>query len=120
MKSVFSDYIRGFNTSKWYRIYKKAQVSGGLMKVLLTARYMKMASNNGGYIGRETIIKGEPILPHGFHGIHISRQAIIGTDVTIYQNVTIGAGKNGAPTIGNKVVIGANAVIIGGGKSLIM
>ncbi len=116
MKSFFSDYIRGFNTKKWYHLYTMAGKNRGFIKTLLTALYMKMASNNGGYIGRETIIKGEPILPHGFHGIHISRGATIGTGVTIYQNVTIGAGKDGAPIIGNNVYIGAGAIIVGGGK----
>ena len=111
-----SNYIRGFNTSKWYRIFLKAKNSKGFKRDIYTAIYMRMASKNGGYVGRETIILGEPILPHGFHGIHISREAVIGNAVTIYQNVTIGAGRNGAPTIGDNVIIGANAVIVGGGK----
>ncbi len=52
MKSVFTDYIRGFNNSKWCRVYKKTQTISGLMKTLLSVWYMKMAANNGGYIGR--------------------------------------------------------------------
>lgn len=75
---------------------------------------MRIASNNGGYVGRSTIMKSMPILPHGFHGIHISREAKIGNNCTIYQGVTIGSSKNGAPKIGDNVFIGANAVLIGG------
>ena len=75
---------------------------------------MRYASNNGGYVGRETIIEGKPELPHGFHGIHISRESHIGRNVTLYQNVTIGAGNGGAAVIEDGVMIGANAVLIGG------
>jgi serine acetyltransferase len=74
---------------------------------------MRAASKNGGYVGRETHIESMPNLPHGFHGIHISRLAWIGNDVTIYQNVTIGAEHGGGPHIEDGVMIGANAVIIG-------
>ena len=71
------------------------------------------------FIGNNTKFKSPPVLPHGFHGIHISTGAKIGKDVIIFQNVTIGSNtlknsKNyGAPTIGNNVFIGAGAAIIG-------
>lgn len=60
------------------------------------------------------------IAPHGFWGIFISRQAIIGTGCTIFQQVTIGYNNikdsktYGAPVIGQNCVIGAGAKIIGG------
>ena len=38
----------------------------------------------------------------------------IGQNCTILQNVTIGIGKGGVPTIGNNVNIGAGAIILGG------
>ena len=53
--------------------------------------YMRMASKQGGYIGRETVFKGKPHFPHELHGVHISRGVTIGTNAIIYQNVTIGA-----------------------------
>jgi len=51
---------------------------------------------------------------HGF-GIVVHPQSIIGDNVTIHQNVTIGSSRNGGvpPIIGNNVIIGANALIIG-------
>lgn len=52
-------------------------------------------------------------LPHGFNGIHIARDAVIGRGCTIFQNVTIGNAKGYAPRLGDNVVIGANAVLIG-------
>lgn len=51
---------------------------------------------------------------HGF-GIVIHPQSVIGDNVTIHQNVTIGSSHNGGkpPIIGNNVIIGASALIIG-------
>ena len=62
---------------------------------------------------------GIPILPHGLHGVFISKGAVIGKNVTIFHQVTIGSIDTeskfpGAPTIGNDVLIGAGAKILGG------
>lgn len=71
------------------------------------------------YIGSHAKFAAPPILPHGFHGIHISTGANIGKNVTIFQNVTIGSNtlcdskRKGAPTIGDNVLVGAGAAIIG-------
>lgn len=54
---------------------------------------MWITSKNGGYVGRTTIIESLPDMPHGFHGVHISRDAHIGKQCVIYQNVTIGGVK---------------------------
>ena len=53
-------------------------------------------------------------LPHGLHGIYISRYARIGADCCIYQNVTIGEVDRAAPQIGDHCLIGAGAVLVGG------
>jgi serine acetyltransferase len=50
---------------------------------------------------------------HG-QGAVVSWKAKIGTDVTIMQGVTIGERGHLAPTIGDRVFVGANATIIGG------
>lgn len=55
-------------------------------------------------------------------GIFISGAAKIGSNCTIYQHITIGSNTNqkskhsGAPIIGDNVLIGASATIIGGVK----
>lgn len=110
----FSNIARDFNDDKWWKCYTKAHsAKSRFMNFYYTFRYMKMASKCGGYIGRETIIKGKPSLPHGFHGVHISRRAVIGKDATILQNVTIGNKDAEGATIGNGCFIGANSVVIG-------
>lgn len=61
--------------------------------------------------------EGIPILPHGLRGIFISDKAIIGKNVTIYQQTCIGvqgAGKHEAPTIKDGCIIGTGAKILGG------
>lgn len=67
----------------------------------------------GTHIGFGASFKDIPNFPHGLYGIVISHNAIIGKNVTIYHQVTIGEGKNGAPQIGDNVIIGAGAIVIG-------
>lgn len=56
-----------------------------------------------------------PHLKHRLNGIIVSHYAHIGKDAWIAQQVTIGQAiyENIAPTLGNNVVIGAGAKIIG-------
>ncbi|MCD8764823.1 serine acetyltransferase [Staphylococcus hominis] len=52
---------------------------------------------------------------HSGLGCVIHERAIIGDDCKILQNVTIGGrSKHGTPVIGNNVLIGAGATILGG------
>lgn len=43
-----------------------------------------------------------------FHGVHISREAVIGKNVTIFQNVTITNA-----VVGDSCFIGAGAILVG-------
>lgn len=75
---------------------------------------------NAGSISIDAQIEIPLILPHGVNGIFITQSAVIGRNVVIFQQVTIGANtirgskSYGAPVIGNDVYIGAGAKIIGG------
>lgn len=99
----------------YWNLAKEAKRKSGFLEKL--RRYY--LDSRGCFIGKGTFFASNPILPHGFHGIHISSGAKIGHAVVIFQNVTIGSNtlkdsKNiGAPTIGNNVYIGAGAAIIG-------
>ena len=70
----------------------------------------------GTHIGFGAEFQTPPVLPHGLNGIIVSHNAIIGKNATIFQQVTIGEGNDGAPIIGNNCYIGAGAKIIGGIK----
>lgn len=64
----------------------------------------------GATIGRRLVID------HGM-GVVIGETAIIGDDVLMYHGVTLGGMVNDTvkrhPTIGNNVVLGANAIVLG-------
>ena len=99
--------------SFWRLFYRREKA-----KALLTRRFLAFLVNvsarrHGGYIGNGAKIAGVPTMPHGLHGVYISRYACIGADCCIYQNVTIGEVDRKAPRIGNRCLIGANACVIG-------
>jgi len=58
---------------------------------------------------------GKGIRIHHFGGIIIHSDVVIGEGCTIYQGVTIGdlGGRGGVPHIGNHVLIGAGAKVLG-------
>lgn len=87
-------------------------------------RLRLFARIHSNYIRRETGIEIHPgarigrrfFIDHGM-GVVIGETAIIGDDVMIYHDVTLGARANVKgkrhPTIGNGVVIGAGARVLG-------
>ena len=105
--------IEGIYGGVWK--YRETVKNDGLKAKLYSHYLLKYSC----FIGLGAQFKDIPILPHGFNGIHISNKAIIGRGVTIFQQVTIGSNslidhpRNGSPTIGNNVYIGAGAKIIG-------
>lgn len=97
----------------WKFFWLRERVKNRWGKLALTLCLNRMAHKRGGYIGCTARIDGKPILPHGLHGIYISRYAHIGKECRIYQNVTVGEVNHQAPTIGDRCLIGANACLIG-------
>lgn len=111
------EYSRGNSLSTFWCLYQlQKKISGGFLHDILTFLLSRSAHRHGGYIGPDAVIEGELSLPHGLHGIFISRYARIGSGCWIYQNVTIGEVNRKAPVIGENCLIGAGAVIIGGIK----
>lgn len=93
---------------------KKVKLTG--IRCMMYYHYLE---NNCAYIGPDSKFEGDPMCPHGLHGIHVSNGAVIGEGCTIMQQVTIGSNTAkgskmyGSPTIGKNVFIGAGAKIIG-------
>ena len=83
-------------------------------------RYKKLNEKFNAFIPLSTQIEGQPLLPHGIKGVHISKNAVIGKGCTIFHHCTIGSNTfgdskhTGSPIIGDNVFIGAGAIIIGG------
>ena len=109
------DYSRGDNLHYFWCLYRLQKKAGreGIVRDILTFLLSRCAYRHGGYIGSDTVIKNNLSLPHGLHGVFISRYAQIGENCCIYQNVTIGEVNKKAPVIGNNCLVGAGAVIIG-------
>ena len=108
------DYSRGDNLGHFWKLYRRQKkAKNGILRDILTFRMSRCAHKHGGYIGSEAEFLGVPKLPHGLHGIFVSRYATIGENCWIYQNVTIGEVNRKAPIIGDNCLIGAGAVIIG-------
>ena len=109
------DYSRGNNLRIFWWLYRqqKKGKQEGLLHDIFTFLLSRNAHRHGGYIGPDAVIEGKLSLPHGLHGIFISRYAKIGEGCCIYQNVTIGEVNRKAPVIGDGCFIGAGAVLIG-------
>ena len=114
IRSGIIDYSRGNDLTFFFCLYRKQQKSRGMVRDILTFFMSRSAHRHGGYIGPDAVIRGKPSLPHGLHGVFISRYAQVGVNCRIYQNVTIGEVDRKAPVIGDDCLIGAGAVILGG------
>ena len=76
------DYSRGNNLHCFWLLYRLQKKTGeGFMHDVLTFMMSRCAHRHGGYIGPDTVIKGNLTLPHGLHGIFISRYAEIGENI---------------------------------------
>lgn len=111
------EFSKGDSLALFWKLFRlRAGTRQPLLRQVLTFLLNRMAHRHGGYIGNGAVFRGIPILPHGLHGVFISRYAKIGAGCWIYQNVTIGEVDRAAPEIGDGCLIGAGAVIASGVK----
>ena len=114
-REKWTDRSRGNDLAGFWRLYRWQRRCGRrVLRDVLTYFMSRSAHRHGGYVGPGAVFEGVPSLPHGLHGIFISRYAVIGKGCRIYQNVTIGEVDGRAPVIGTGCLIGAGAVLIGG------
>lgn len=115
IKQRLIDFSRGDGLCRFWRLYFwRERTKSGLLRSILTFLCARSANAHGGYVGAGAHFADIPSLPHGLHGIFISRAACIGRGCRIYQNVTLGEVNGSAPQIGDDVLIGAGAVLVGG------
>ncbi len=107
--------IFGLNADeKFFKMYFKSFKVGKLRRAVLLLKLKRLQEKKNPYIGRSVdTFQEKPFFPHGLHCIHIAAGCRIGKNVTIFQNVTIGQSKEKYPMIGDNVIIGAGANIIG-------
>lgn len=114
-RQALADHSRGDGLRLYWKLFRRREKTPfALERKLLTYLCSRLACRHGGYIGAGAVIEGIPTLPHGLHGVYISRRARIGAGCKIYQNVTIGEAGGAAPRIGEGCLIGAGAVLVGG------
>lgn len=114
MRAAIIDFAKGDSLWLYWKLFAwYNRISYLPFQDILSFFLFRIAHRHGGYIGRNATFQGRPILPHGLHGIYISRYAKIGTECRIYQNVTIGSVDKKAPQIGDHCFIGTGATIVG-------
>ena len=114
LHAFLTDFSRGDSLRFFWLLYRlRRQISFRPLRAGLTFFMCRSAHRHGGYVGPGAVFHGLPSLPHGLHGIFISRYAVIGAHCQIYQNVTIGEVGHKAPVIGEGCQIGAGAILIG-------
>lgn len=83
-----------------------------LAKRLAVLRYRFWSVVTGADIPLNTRIGGGLMMPHP-NGIVVHPEAVIGPNCLLMQQVTLGLGRGGVPTLGAGVTIGAGAKILG-------
>ncbi|MCM1149445.1 MAG: serine acetyltransferase [Butyricicoccus sp.] len=115
IRQSITDYSKGDGLRTFWKMFRlRERCKSKLGRDILTFFLSRSAHRHGGYIGNGAKIAAVPSLPHGLHGVYISRYASVGKGCRIYQNVTIGEVDGRAPRIGDGCFIGAGAQIVGG------
>ena len=114
IREYLIDFSKGNELNNLWRLYRNRENSKGILRSIYTFLMCRSATKHGGYIGPGAKLCDVPSLPHGLHGIYISRYATIGRNCRIYQNVTIGEVDGKAPVIRDNCLIGAGATLVGG------
>lgn len=121
VERFFRSAVQRYNHEKYwrYRAIVTDPAKGSKLGDLFRLYYIKRADAfNNASMGTHRNFGAKfttpPRLPHGLNGIIVSHNAVIGENCTIFHQVTIGEGRGGAPVIGNNVLIGAGAKVIGG------
>ncbi len=114
LRTEILSWAKGDRLETYWHVFFKAQnTRQSLYKDLMEIFLARSAKKHGGYVGKGAYMASRPKLPHGLHGIYISRYARLGEECWIYQNVTIGEVNGKAPVIGDHVLIGAGAILVG-------
>lgn len=115
IRRIYNMLCGRFDSNKWWKLRTKA-LDGN---VIAKFRYNRMCEKEHAFIPLSAQIKSPPVLPHGIKGVFISQGAVIGGNVVIFHQGTIGSNNIkgsktiGSPVIGNNVFIGCGAKIIG-------
>ena len=121
VEKILMSIVEHYNHKKYWKLRSRVINPNNhypkLLKYYWLFKIKRMdAFNNasmGTYINHGTKFLTPPNLPHHLNGIIIAEYAEIGKNCTIFQQVTIGEENGKAAKIGDNVMIGAGAKIIG-------
>lgn len=113
--------VQHYNHERYWKLRSRVITPSNNYPTLLKILWLLLikrsdAYNNasmGTHLNYGAKFASPPLLPHGLNGIIVSHNAVIGKNCVIYHQVTIGEGRNGAPTIGDNCYISAGAKITG-------
>lgn len=113
--------VQHYNSKKYWKrraiVVDKKNRTPKLIKLIYLFYIKKCDAYNNASMGTDlnqgAKFKTPPNLPHGLNGIIIHLKSEIGSNCVIYQQVTIGSSGGGTPKIGDNVLIGAGAKILG-------
>ena len=123
IEKLLQPFVQKYNHEKYWKMRERAvNYHGGFLEKLICTWYLYRVkrmdafhnATTAAHLGFGAQFKGVPELPHGLNGIVLTHEAVIGKNCTIFHQVTIGGGKGGAPVIGDDVMIGPGAKILGG------
>ena len=97
--------------------YRPHRRTFGMLPYLYNRLWLNHYRFRYGFEISPTTVIGPGLYLGHFGGVVISPLAVLGSNINIAQGVTIGAAsrgaRRGAPTLGDRVWVGANAVIVG-------
>ena len=84
IREALIDCSKGDNLRLYWRLFRwRERTRRKFTQDVLTFFLNRIAHHHGGYIGNGAVFRGNPVLPHGLHGVFISRYARIGLDCWI-------------------------------------
>lgn len=105
----------GLHATWWYRVAHRLWRMGLRFPARVTSQIVRWAT--GIEIHPAAVIGRRLFIDHGM-GVVIGETAVVGDDVLMYHGVTLGGtsleSTKRHPTIGNRVIIGAGAKVLGG------
>jgi serine O-acetyltransferase len=124
--------LRGYSTAQvwldpaiWaiacYRLGNWLNVARPFVLIRIPLKIVSFFANKFCEVFMEMCIDPSASIGEGFYiahigGVHVNPQAVIGKNCDFAHGVTVGAsamGRQGAPTLGNDVYVGAGAVLAG-------
>lgn len=110
---IFLIFSRSFKITFWLRMTSNASIRGNrILKGIFKLKYRRICRHYNIDIPYQTKIGKGLLIHHGF-GIVINKRAILGNNVTLSHEVTIGDEKGHSPVVNDKVIISPGAKIFG-------